>query len=129
MSSQGSRAGICWLLTLFEHFLTERTKREANTSASFPVPGSFTAKQVSMGLETMNEQADKKKFFLDEEEGLLDVDYNKKLAEISTSESVSPDGYVGDSMLCFDENKRLILEQLNRVNRVPCIKFLNCACA
>lgn len=70
----------------------ERTKREANTSASFPVPESFTGKQVSMGLETMNEQADKRNFFHDEEEGLLDVDYNKKLAEISTSESVSPDG-------------------------------------
>jgi len=70
----------------------ERTKREANTSASFPVPESFTGKQVSMGLETMNEQADKRNFFRDEEEGLLDVDYNKKLAEISTSESVSPDG-------------------------------------
>ncbi|XP_015759116.1 PREDICTED: centrosomal protein of 162 kDa-like [Acropora digitifera] len=71
---------------------SERTKREANTSASFPVPESFTGKQVSMGLETMNEQADKRNFFHDEEEGLLDVDYNKKLAEISTSESVSPDG-------------------------------------
>ena len=130
MSSQSSRAGICFLLTLFEHFLTERTKREANTSASFPVPESFTGKQVSMGLETMNEQADKRNFFRDEEEGLLDVDYNKKLAEISTSESVSPDGYVGDTMLCFDENKRLILEQLNRVNKgMPCIKFFNCACA
>ena len=83
-----------------------------------------------MGLETMNEQADKRNFFHDEEEGLLDVDYNKKLAEISTSESVSPDGYVGDAMIRFDENKRLILHQLNRVNKgVPCIKFFNCACA
>ena len=79
-----------------------------------------------MGLETMNEQADKRIFFHDEEEGLLDVDYNKKLAEISTSESVSPDGYVGDTMLCFDENKRLILDQLRTV---PTIVTAHTFCA
>ena len=115
---------------MFEHFLTERTKREANTSPSFAVPESFTEKQVSMGLETMNEQADKNNFFLNEEEGLSGVDYNKKLAEISTSESVSPDGYVGDAMLCFDENKRLSLEQLNRVNKGSAMYkiFESCMC-
>ena len=39
----------------------------------------------------MNELAEKQKFFHDVEEGASAVDYDKKLAEISTSESVTPD--------------------------------------
>ena len=44
-----------------------------------------------MGLDTMNELADKQKFFHDVEEGTSAVDYNKKLVEISTTESVTLD--------------------------------------
>ena len=40
-----------------------------------------------MGLDTMNEVADKERFFQDMEGGSSSVDYNKKLKEISTSES------------------------------------------
>ena len=74
--------------------LADTTKTGANASPSSPVPESFTTKHASMGLDTMNEQADKDKFFRNAEDGISAVDYNKKLAEISTSESVSPNGYV-----------------------------------
>lgn len=70
----------------------DTTKTGANASPSSPVPESFTTKHASMGLDTMNEQADKDKFFRNAEDGISAVDYNKKLAEISTSESVSPNG-------------------------------------
>ena len=40
-----------------------------------------------MGLDTMNELADKEKFFHGIEGGTSSVNYNKKLGEISTSES------------------------------------------
>ena len=70
----------------------DETKTGTSASPSPPVPQSFTTtKPGSMGLETMNELADKQKFFYDVEEGSSPVDYNKKLGEISTSDSVTQD--------------------------------------
>ena len=65
----------------------DEPKTGATTSQSSPVPQSFSAKHTSMGLDTMNEVADKERFFQNMEGGSSSVDYNKKLKEISTSES------------------------------------------
>ena len=65
----------------------DEPKTGATTSQSSPVPQSFSAKPASMGLDTMNEVADKERFFQDMEGDSSSVDYNKKLKEISTSES------------------------------------------
>ena len=60
-----------------------------SVSPASPVPQSFTAKPTDKGLDTMNELADKEKFFHDVEGGASPVDYNKKLGEMSASYSVT----------------------------------------
>ena len=70
-------------------WFVDEHKTGGTVSPSSPVPQSFTAKPAGMGLDTMNELADKEKFFHDVEEGTSAVDYNKKLGEISTSDSVT----------------------------------------
>ena len=69
----------------------DESKTGASANPSPPVPQLFTTKPGSLGLDTLNEQADKEQFFNDIEGGTSAVDYNKKLHEISTTESVSPD--------------------------------------
>jgi len=70
---------------------SDESKTGASANPSPPVPQLFTTKPGSLGLDTLNEQADKEQFFNDIEGGTSAVDYNKKLHEISTTESVSPD--------------------------------------
>ena len=77
---------LLYIIFLFSFFIDE-PKTGTTVSPSSPVPQSFAAKPGSMGLDTMNELADKEKFFHDIEGGTSSVNYNKKLGEISTSES------------------------------------------
>lgn len=77
-------------------FFIDVTKTGTSGSHSPPVPQSFPTKPGSMGLDTMNELADKEKFFHDVEEEMSAVDYKKKLAEISTSDSVTMDRYINN---------------------------------
>lgn len=78
---------IIFSLLTFMLSSVDEPKTGATTSQSSPVPQSFSAKHASMGLDTMNEVADKERFFQDVEGGSSSVDYKKKLKEISTSES------------------------------------------
>ena len=73
----------------FFSLLKDEPKTGGTASPSSPVPQPFTSKPAGMGLDTMNELADKEKFFHDVEDGTSAVDYSKKIGELSTSDSVT----------------------------------------